>query len=470
MKRILLSMLLSLVFIIWGFEVGANPWFVLDLCIWICMMISAYMDIEREFYKFAFGLTLFTFLMGREFLEQYSLHSIEKDFSSTANEHLSISLLYALLSFWIAFSIFNKKRRYLYRNISTNFHVRNIAIRRYSKALFYISLPFAFVSTIAMSLLVYTVGYQNSYIAVSTMYGNNLLLYVCDKIGIMMAPCFCIYAATQPSKRNLYKVGRWYLLYSFLTLFEGSRGTFLTNILVFGSVLAFMQIMQPNERWFDKKKYLHWSIIGLPLVIVASVAIHIGRSGEKVTTMELRDSFTDFFYQQGVTGVNIKRAFEMQSVLPKPISGYYTLKFLYTGIPARLLGNKVYSGHNESHALRGNSMDDALSYTVMGTAYIEGAGTGSSYIMEAYYDFGYIGIVIGSVLYAFLFSLLHLSSPSNIFGRSLTFIVCGELLWAPRAAFTDFLSNLFAPTILFSIVLIFFLAQRKKTNIVAKYN
>ena len=110
MKTIVVPFLSSLVLILWGMEVKADPLFIVDMCVWICMMISAYSRIERKFLQFAFGLTFFTFLMGREFLEQYSLYSVEKTFLPGANSHLTINLLIGLLSFWASFTYFNHNR------------------------------------------------------------------------------------------------------------------------------------------------------------------------------------------------------------------------------------------------------------------------------------------------------------------------------------------------------------------------
>ena len=455
------SIAASLLFILWGLVVGANPLFILDMCVWICMMFSAYTKIERHYLKFAFGLTFFTFLMGREFLEQYSLHSVEKDFSQSINDHLSISLLISLLSFWIAFSYFNKRRKNLTEKM-TSWSAYNMVVRKYAKLFFFLSMPFAFISTIVMSALVFTVGYQNSYLAVSVLMENFPVLYVFDKIGIMMPTSFCIFSAALPPKRDFYKVGKMFLLYSFLTVFEGARGTFLINILVFGAILAYLQCMRPDEKWFEKQKYTRWAMIGVPIVMIASVAIKVGRSGDDWRKIDVTEAITDFIYQQGITGLNLKRAYEIESSIPKPVSGFYCLEFLHSGLPARLLGNKVYSGYNEEHALEGNSMKFSLAYAVMGTEFLEGQGTGSSYIIETYYDFGYIGIALGSICYAFLFSLLHRTSKKNIFGKSLSLVIVGDILWAPRAGFTDFLQHLFAPTILFMIVFVFVCAHKKR--------
>ena len=171
-------------------------------------------------------------------------------------------------------------------------------------------------------------------------------------------------------------------MYSFLTVFEGARGTFLINILVFGAILAYMQCVDSNETWFPKRKCVRWAMIGMPLIMIASVAINVVRMGDDWRNMDMTEAMTDFVYQQGVTGLSTKRAYEYQSSIPEPVSGLYTLEFLHSGLPARLLGNKVYSGNTMEHALEGNSMKMALAYATMGEGFLEGGGTGSSYIIS----------------------------------------------------------------------------------------
>lgn len=460
----------SIVMMLWGLLAGASLLFVVAMCVWVCMMISAYFDLERNFLEFAFGLAFFTFLMGREFLEQYSLHSLEEAFSPEINNHLAISVLVALLCFWIAFSFFNRRKRVASDESeseeneseeTTRWSAYNTAVRKYSKLMFFLSMPFTFITSLVVSAIVFVVGYQESYLVVPVVMENVPILYVFDKIGIMMPASFCIFSATLPSKGEFYKLGKWFLLYSFLTVFEGARGTFLINLLVFASILAYMQCVAPDEKWFDKQKCVRWAMIGVPFVMISSVAISVGRSGEKWNDINLSESMTDFVYQQGVTGLSIKRAYEMEASIPEPVSGFYTLEFLHSGLPARLLGIKVYSGNNEDHALEGNSMKFALAYATMGDNFLEGQGTGSSYIIETYYDFGYIGVALGSICYAFLLSLIHHLSVNSVFAKSLALIVLGDVLWSTRAGFTDFLQHLFAPTILFVIAFIFIKARRK---------
>lgn len=487
----------SLILIVWGIIVEANLLFVVAMCVWVCMMISAYSDLEHNFLEFAFGLAFFTFLMGREFLEQYSLHSTEDPFLPEIDEHLAICVFISLISFWLAFSFFNRRKQDTVENTefeetesdnagniieieeteseepeydetefkeTVRYSAYNVAVRKYAKLMFFLSMPFAYISSLVVSAIVFVVGYIESYVVIPVVIESFPILYVFDKIGIMMPASFCIFCAALPSKSEFYNLGKWFLLYSFLTVFEGARGTFLINILVFVSILAYMQCIVPDEKWFDKRRFVRWATIVVPFVMISSVAIAVVRAGDDWKKIDITESISDFVYQQGVTGKILKRAYEMESSIPEPVSGFYTLEFLHSGLPARLLGIKVYSGNSEEHATEGNSMKFALAYATMGNSFLDGQGTGSSYIIETYYDFGYIGVALGSILYAFLLSLIHRLPVNRIFFKSLTFIVAGDILWAIRAGFTDFLGHLFAPTILFVIAFVYIKARREASS------
>ena len=103
----------------------------------------------------------------------------------------------------------------------------------------------------------------------------------------------------------------------------------------------------------------------------------------------------------------------------------------------------------------------------MGDAYLAGGGTGSSYIAELYYDFGYLGVFLGSCIYGLIFSSITNFKKVGIFGRSLAFIIVTQLLWAPRASFSAFLSFIFAPSTIGLLILIFggaYISTKKSIN------
>lgn len=147
------------------------------------------------------------------------------------------------------------------------------------------------------------------------------------------------------------------------------------------------------------KKMIVGIILILPFLAVFVSAYNIWREGGNASSLNFFEGILNFFYDQGVTGNVLKRAYMYKNQIPKQI---YTLEFLHSGILARLFNIKVYHGNTVDHAMYGGSFTHTLGYTVMNSAYLAGRGTGSSYIAELYQDFGYTGIILGNILYSFL--------------------------------------------------------------------
>ena len=128
--------------------------------------------------------------------------------------------------------------------------------------------------------------------------------------------------------------------------------------------------------------------------------------------------FVDFMYKQGITFTMLSRGYEAIPNLPNRESKNYTfgpyIDYITRGTPAQILFGAESLGASNSleRATEGNNFNASLSYYLYGNMYFQGYGTGSSYIIELYADYGFIGISIFSVLLGML-----LSSFNKIFIR-----------------------------------------------------
>ncbi|WP_141560991.1 O-antigen polysaccharide polymerase Wzy family protein [Butyricimonas sp. Marseille-P3923] len=451
-KNFFLIVLVNVILLFWGNLVLANNMFIVLILTWINMMIYSYVKLERRILLFAFGITFFVFLLGREFLEQYLNYDRDSYFSEEITFHMYLSVWLSLISVWGAYSFFSSKGVIASRiaNRSSDFYV--LKIRKYSKLVFHATYPFAIVCNLIIAFFVARSGYYSFYTEFSGVLAQSPILYVFSKIELITPAAFCVFLATLPSKNEFMTPCKAYLLYIVLTLGSGQRSGLLLGLLILFVFVVFMQGIAPKERWFDKK-YMRYAFLFIPLIAVTGSLFKIWRFEGNLNNLQFMKVFFGFFYEQGVTSYVIKRAYELEASIPGGV--LYCLEFLHSGLPARLLGIEVFNGNTIEHALYGNSFTHALGYTVLGNRYLNGMGTGSSYIAELYYDFGYIGIVIGSFIYGWIFSWMTKGFRSNIFIRSLLFIVMSQLLWAPRGAYTAFLSFLFAPSTIGMLLFIF---------------
>lgn len=414
-------------------------------------MLYAYRKIEQRVLLFAFGIAFFIFLMGREMLEQFFLHEIETQFHHTINTHTYVSMTISLIAVWVGYAFFTKYRyrkgKLLIENCSSYLSQPTPYIKKVrllSKWAFYATFPFAIAIEIAITIFVSTFGYESYYTDYSEVLSGNPLLYLISKLELIMPAAFCIFMATFPSKKEFKTLIIPYVIYLTVSLGTGQRSTFVLGLLLIFIFIVYMQGIRPQENWFHRK-YIKYGMLALPILAMGSSMYNVWRFGGDWQEIDLFSGFSDFFYDQGVSINVIKRAYEYENNLPDK---FYTLGFLHSGILAPILGFEVYHGNNIDTALYGYSFTHALGYTIMGDLYFAGRGPGSCYVAELFFDYGYVGVALGSLLYGCIFSQLLEISNDKFFKRAIIFVSINQLLWATRAGFVDFLSFLLAPTTL----------------------
>src|SRR5690606_3586624 len=116
------------------------------------------------------------------------------------------------------------------------------------------------------------------------------------------------------------------------------------------------------------------------------------------------DSIFEFFYAQGVSANVIGYTMVLDESIPdgKLYSIGPILQFISNYYGYFIQGIPMPSGQTVELALNGYLFSHTISYLIMPTLYLAGIGYGSSYIAELYADFGYFGIIFGSLFYGLL--------------------------------------------------------------------
>ena len=92
--------------------------------------------------------------------------------------------------------------------------------------------------------------------------------------------------------------------------------------------------------------------------------------------------------------------------------------------------------------------------------YLQGHGLGSSFIMENFTDYGYLGVFLFSVALGFLFiRMLNVSYRNKILPFVCTLIILNNLFFMPRSSFSESFSILLTFQFWFIIILIFVVAK-----------
>lgn len=460
-KYTFISIIVDIVLLMSGILLEVPILFIATLIVFVSMMFFCYRDFENRVLLFAFGISFFVFLIGREFLELY-FHYLPEHYSDTINTHTYLCLLVSLLVIWVSYAYFeNKKKRKIVSVGSFEESQKTRNIRNISKAIFYVSIPVAIGVRLLVARYVMGSSYFEYYTDFSEMFYGNTLLYYISRLENFVPVSLGIMCATLPSKKEVKAPLILYFIYLIVSLGGGNRGTCLLGFMYIFIFLVYMQGVRPEEKWFNRK-YLILLVLAFPAMAMISSVMSMARTGD-TSPLSMFQSFVDFFYDQGVSITVVKHAYEYADQIPK--QGPYLLEFLHSGIPARLLGITVYHGNTADHAMYGGSFTHALAYTFMRGSYLAGRGTGSSYIAELFFDANYIGLIIGNIIYGWIFVRIIDFNQNNLFRRALIFTLLTQFLWAPRGSYTGFLGFLFAPTTIVAFVVVWGL-----TNLIRNKN
>ena len=100
----------------------------------------------------------------------------------------------------------------------------------------------------------------------------------------------------------------------------------------------------------------------------------------------------------------------------------------------------VYRGQTVERALNSTNFSQLITYLRSSSYYLSGRGLGSSYIAEAYHDFGYFGIVLWSWIYSAVLYFGYNFKNKGIIYITISLCALKYILIAPRNVASGFLT------------------------------
>lgn len=404
---------------------------------------------------FAFLISFFVFLMGRELLEIFNIHTIETSFDDVYNAHAEKLLVCSLLCVGIGYRLskrirIHKKIVPKQNSLSTYYSIRKASMiifgATYIVNLFQVYDVVRFVSA-------------NGYIAFYVSYKSSVP-YLIGKIGDMCPVAFWIYLSSMPTKQESRRTIILYVLYLLVTLGTGKRYPFVAGMLALFVYYVYRDAVCKEEKWIDKREKILLSI-GVPTILVGMALINIIRWGNEITLSDFRNAFTDFFYTQGVSISVIKRGLMYSNVLPKGKMYMFgsIIEFLHNNIIGRAIGLQQFVGNTVEHAVKGYSFQHAISYTATGSYYLSGHGLGSCYIAEAFHDLGYIGVIVINLIYGICIRKLFEFYNHGVWMNALLFIALNSLLLSPRGSADGVVAAMLDMTTWGTIIAVYILSK-----------
>lgn len=411
---------------------------VATICVWIDLLAYCFSNISKRVFLFVFLIAFFVFLLGREILDVFNLHTVISRFSTEINIHAERLLLISLLCIIIGYCASGHIKFASSRDRNVEYDTPMIlSIRKVSSILFFFSFLFSIIQLLSIGRYILSHGYLSTYISFT-----SSLPYFFTKIADMTPVSFWLFLSTFPTKKEVDRHAVFFVIYLAMTLLTGRRFAFVAGLLVLFTYYSLRDnIKNEGTKWI-KRSTIIICILAVPIGAVALYYFSRMRFGNVIEGTSLGDAFTDFFYSQGVS-INVIKYAKMYDINPeKNYMFSSTLTFLQKNIIARFLGVHSYSGNTVENATNGHSLAHAMSYLLYGDRYLNGRGIGSCYIAEAFHDFGYFGVVIVNLIYGVILNKFFDFRRKGVFTGTISLILLNSLLYAPRGSTDGFVADI----------------------------
>ena len=449
MKRIIMMLFVAACFsFIWFyFDRSDNGMTSSLLAIWLFELLYCTTNINRHIILVLFLMAFFTFLMGRSIMPLFmNLDKNPDIFFSLATtsykpetyRHLYLCLFISLVFIFIGYKIVERRMPERLIPAFDPESSRVIAIRKYAKTIFLISSPFALITLLEKAVYVATHGYATIFMTF-----QSSLPTIAVVLSVLFRYFAFLYLATLPSRKEARLVVFIYCVIEGLNLLGGDRGECMLSLLV---VVYYYYLR--NRLFPSPEKWIGWrsTLILLSLVPIFAVLLFLVkffRNSEKAEDATYSMYIAGFFYQQSTSMNVITCTYEDYNMLPKnkwysigPIYDYFRNNF----VSQYLFGVKPYKVGTTELAKKGHSLDSAITLIELPDFFYNGGGMGSSFIAEAWYDMGYWGIVLYSLLYGIVIASIPKWNSKNVWLSVIALVFLKYILYAPRARATAFIS------------------------------
>ena len=314
------------------------------------------------------------------------------------------------------------------------------AIRNCSKKLVYFCFLFSVFAIYKRIYGVLNGGYLALYMAAEDL---DIPFYVSLFAG-KFELCSCLFFATMPSKKECKVPLTLYILNAILSLFTGVRGNFVIPAM-FVILYLYLRNYIPNRNdiWLPGRVMLIGFVL-TPLFFVLMYMVMNLRGGNDTESGSIMNLFLGSVYQLGSSVQVIHDTIYYHDDLIK--QNFYSLEPLIDFIVHNpftdwFLDIPRYEPQSVDMAVHGRSLGSSVTYLSETERYLMGGSMGSSYVAESWIDFGYWGIIFYSSIYGIVLGSVIRFCRKNFFCAFLALYSMMQIIYAPRALTTAFISR-----------------------------
>ncbi len=263
--------------------------------------------------------------------------------------------------------------------------------------------------------------------------------YFFNSVASVMPYALCIFLASMPKKKYSYAVLIMYVTSTIPNLLIGIRND-IVLALIFSFLYFFIRdYFEGTKRWIGKIERTA-CVVAIPFALVFLGAYNYIRDSAEYQNDAI-SLIVDLFYKQGVSFevlcIGYAAIPNLPAVVPKNYTFGNAIDYLSTNIVSRsLFGTQpLGNGNSEYRAIYGNDFSHSMSY-VAREDYLDGHGYGSSFILETYADYGFVGMILFALLLGMLcVGLLYLMKKSRMW-RIVMLTALTQFFFMPRSSAT----------------------------------
>ena len=441
----LLTILITLVFVVSALVKEQSIMTILLFALFVVEFIYAVRRLFKNIILVLFLVAYFTFLMGRLVMPLFIDMDVYSDifysfldFKPETNYHVILSLYISLLFLFISYTITEAKVPNVIQPAFNPNSQKILVVRKWANIILWFSFPFALL--VILEKIRYVI--INGYAGMLLEQGSTLPSFVII-LSVLFEYMVFLYLATLPSKRKAIPVIILYLIFSVMNIIGGDRGECMLSIFVVIYYFFLRNRLYRGSSLWISRKGITAIIMAAPLAMILLFSIAFVRDSKTIDNTDAGLLIGGFFFQQGASMNVIACAYEDERYLPK--GKLYSLGsiidyFRNNYISRLILGTKPLAVGSTELAQKGNSLDPAITYIENPQFYENGGGMGSSYIAEAYYDFGYFGIILYSLIYGYVLASIPKWNAKNVWLSVIALVFLKYIMYAPRARATGFIA------------------------------
>ena len=443
--------------------------------VFLANVVYSFIRVRRRIVFLIFNICTWVFLISRPTISM--LRGNEWWYFDTENVQFAIVSLYiTLLALLVGCALAEciLRAKGAYKNENTDNYIRidkkdaefNRSLQIIAGALFLVC--FACKMLIGLEKISFMSGkeYYEYYVSYESSFP-----YFFNSVASMMPYALCVFLAAMPKKRYCYVALGLYVFSTLPNLLIGIR-----NDIVLALIFAFLYFyirdyFDGTKRWIGKFERTA-CIIAVPIALVFLGAYNYIRDSAEYDRNAM-SLIVDLFYKQGVSFDVLCIGYAALPLLPAVVAKNYTfgnaIDYLRTNVISRnLFGTEpLGNGNSEYRAIYGNDFSHSMSY-VARDDYLDGHGYGSSFILETFADYGYIGMIVFSILIGMLMIyMLYLIKKSRMW-RIVMLTALTQFFFTPRSSATGAFTFLVYIQYWVPVIIIFIIALliNKKYNII----